>query len=601
MNESFTRGADFREKNCATAFFNPTPLTMNTLTQHLNRWLVLGAAALLLATSARAAELNAQELDAAIQSGDFTAFNTAITASLAKKVPADAKQISEAAMQPLLTDPTFVGGLSQRQFVAKVEAAELGAFAKAAPDNRKFLMWLLHNTEAMDGCLLAATPTGLKAREENNWRVPADALAIWKKIYDADPDSRQGIDLKLATATAIAPPGRVNIGAGGATTPADALVRYTYFKTAHQKKELAASFDKLGVWDLTKVVSSGASDEDLTWGREMVNTFRSDLRATEMMVDLTSSVWRRASPVPYTNMKTVLQGGGKCGPRSSFAVFINHAFGIPAIGVAQPAHACVAWRGVDGVWRVGYGKGWAASRLDGLSGPDFVEGSLARSRAAQFSQVEHLRWLSAALPTHEQTAAVLALGQKIVAERHGGLVDLNASLKPEEADAEPGVEAAKAGAPVGKKDSSTPTPTGPLKPVNGVFHVNAATYVKQEGQTLWGGPSIIVQDCATGGKQIHFPMALRYSWTEYTLDAPAAGKYEITMKAAAINDGQYLEVGSDAFNAVRIAKIPMSHGLWVKTEPVEIKLVEGVQNIRINAPSQRGVTLHSFDIKPKAN
>ena len=424
---------------------------MNTLTQHLNRWLVLGAAALLLATSARAAELNAQELDAAIQSGDFTAFNTAITASLAKKVPADAKQISEAAMQPLLTDPTFVGGLSQRQFVAKVEAAELGAFAKAAPDNRKFLTWLLHNTEAMDGCLLAATPTGLKAREENNWRVPADALAIWKKIYDADPDSRQGIDLKLATATAIAPPGRVNIGAGGATTPADALVRYTYFKTAHQKKELAASFDKLGVWDLTKVVSSGASDEDLTWGREMVNTFRSDLRATEMMVDLTRSVWRRASPVPYTNMKTVLQGGGKCGPRSSFAVFINHAFGIPAIGVAQPAHACVAWRGVDGVWRVGYGKGWAASRLDGLSGPDFVEGSLARSRAAQFSQVEHLRWLSAALPTHEQTAAVLALGQKIVAERHGGLVDLNASLKPEEADAEPGVEAAKAGAPVGKK------------------------------------------------------------------------------------------------------------------------------------------------------
>ena len=122
-----------------------------------------GAAALLLATSARAAELNAQELDAAIQSGDFTAFNTAITASLAKKVPADAKQISEAAMQPLLTDPTFVGGLSQRQFVAKVEAAELGAFAKAAPDNRKFLTWLLHNTEAMDGCLLAATPTGAGA------------------------------------------------------------------------------------------------------------------------------------------------------------------------------------------------------------------------------------------------------------------------------------------------------------------------------------------------------------------------------------------------------------------------------------------------------
>jgi len=48
-------------------------------------------------------------------------------------------------------------------------------------------------------------------------------------------------------------------------------------------------------------------------------------------------------------------------------------------------------------------------------------------------------------------------------------------------------------------------------------------------------------------------------------------------------------------------KIPMKHGLWVTTEPVEIKLVQGVQNIRISAPSQRGVTVHSFDIKPVSN
>jgi len=91
---------------------------MNLLTKQPNRWLVLGAAALL-ATSARATELNARELDASIQAGDFTAFSTAISESLAKKMPADPKQISEATIQTLITDPTFVGGLSQRQFVAK--------------------------------------------------------------------------------------------------------------------------------------------------------------------------------------------------------------------------------------------------------------------------------------------------------------------------------------------------------------------------------------------------------------------------------------------------------------------------------------------------
>jgi hypothetical protein len=422
------------------------------------------------------------------------------------------------------------------------------------------------------------------------------------KIAAADPDAKDGICQKLAIATALLPPGKVNIGAGGPPAPSDPSVRYNYFKAAHRNKELVPSFDKLSVWDYTKVLSSGASNDDLTWGREMINTFRPDLRATEMMVDLTSSVWRRNSTVPYTNMQTVLQGGGKCGPRSSFAVFINHAFGIPAIGVAQPAHACVAWRGVDGVWRVGYGKGWAASRLDGLTGPDFVEGSMARSRESQFSQVEHLRWLAAAMPAHEQTAALLALGQKIVAERHGGLVDLNASLKPDEANADPGVEAAKAAAPVVRKDTGATKPSGPVKPVNGVLHINAADYVKQEGQAMYGGPSILVQDCHGGGKQIHFPQALSSCWTDYTIEVPAAGKYQITMKAATINDGQMLQVGSDAFNAVSLIKLPMSKGLWTTTEPVDVKLVQGVQTIRVSViPNQRGVTLHSFELKARPN
>jgi hypothetical protein len=300
-------------------------------------------------------------------------------------------------------------------------------------------------------------------------------------------------------------------------------------------------------------------------------------------------------------MQTVLQGGGKCGPRSSFAVFINHAFGIPAIGVAQPAHACVAWRGVDGVWRVGYGKGWAASRLDGLTGPDFVEGSLARSRVAQFSQIEHLRWFASALGSHEQTAAVLAIGQKIAKETPATTVDLNASLKPEEANADPGAEAAKPGAPVGKKDASSTTPSGPVKPVNGIVHVNAAAYIKQEGQSMFGGPSIILQDCHSGGKQIYFPQQLQSCWTDYAIEVPAAGKYQITMKAATINDGQMLQVGSDAFNAVSLIKIPMSKGLWTTTGPVDVKLIQSVQNFRVTVvPGQRGVALHSFELTAKS-
>jgi hypothetical protein len=573
---------------------------MNTPNKPLTRYLA-GGISLLLSITSQAADPGAKDLDTAITSGNLAAYAANLTTWLGQKVPTDAARITEDGLKALLKDPTLNAVLTQRQFITKVGADTLATFAKASPDNSKFLAWLLHNTKAMELLLEAATPTGLKAREENSWTLPVATLELWRKLAAADPDTKDGIYLKLAMATALLPPGKVNIGAGGPPTPADPLVRYQYFKKAYQNKELAASFDKLSVWDYTKVVSSGASDDDLTWGRDMINAFRPDLRATEMMVDLTSSVWRRNSPVPYSNMKTVLQGGGKCGPRSSFAVFICHAWGIPAIGVAQPAHACVAWRGVDGIWRVGYGKGWAASRLDGLTGPDFVEGSTARARVAQFSQVEHLRWLASGLPNHAQTAAVLAIGQKIAKETPATTVDLNASLKPEEANADPGVEAAKAGAPAGKKDTSTTTPAGPIKPVNGVLHVSAGAYIKQEGQAMFGGPSMILQDSQGGGKQVYFPQQLASCWTEYAIDVPTAGKYELTMKVAAINDGQMLQVGSDAFNAVSLARVPMTHGLWGTTPPVDVKLVQGVQNLRVTVvPGQRGVALHSFELKAKS-
>jgi hypothetical protein len=570
--------------------------------QPLSRWLVSAGTSLLLSITSQAADPDTRDLDAAINSGDFAPYVGNLTTWLGRKVPAEANRLSETDLKSLLKQPLLNAALVQRQFIAKAGADTLATFAKADPANKKFLTWLLRNTAAMELCLEAATPTGLTAREDNSWILPGETLELWKMLFAADPDAKDGIYLKLAIATALLPPGKVNIGAGGAATPADPLVRYNHFKTAYMKKELVPSFAKLTVWDYTKIVSSGASDADLAWGREMIRTFRPDLGATEMVVDMTGLVWRRNSPVPYTNMKTVLQGGGKCGPRSSFAVFINQACGIPAIGVGQPAHACVAWRGIDGVWRVGYGKGWAASKLDGLTGPAFVEGSLARSQTAVFSQVEHLRWLASSLSTHTQTSAVLAIAQKIAQQAPAATVDLNASLKPEEANADPGEEAAKPGAQAGKKDASTTAQTGPIKPVNGVLHVSAGAYIKQEGQSMFGGPSIILQDCYTGGKQVYFPQQLSSCWVEYSIDVPAAGKYDLTMKTAAVNDSQFLQVGSDAFNAVSLVRVPMTHGLWATTAPVDVKLVEGVQNIRVTViPNQRGVALHSFELKAKAN
>jgi len=346
---------------------------MRTLKTETARLLIVCSMAFLLPMNSHAWEPNANDLDAAIKSGDLKGYHADLSAWLGQKVPAGKDRITETSLTALLKDPVVAAALAQRQFISKVGPDKLGAFAKADEANGKFLAWLMKNAPAIELFLEGATPVKIAARDDNSWSIPVGILDTWRRIYEADPDSKEGLYLRLAMATALRPPGTGAPGSGQQKTPSDPVVRYKYYKAAHAEKELFPSFDRLTVWELQYVVSSGASEADLTWGREMVNTWRPDFREGERVVDTTSCVWRRNSPIPHTDYKTVLDGGGKCGPRSSWSVFICQAFGIPAIGVGQPAHACVAYKSLEG-WKVAYGRSWVVSKLEGMSGPEFVAG-----------------------------------------------------------------------------------------------------------------------------------------------------------------------------------------------------------------------------------
>jgi hypothetical protein len=293
---------------------------------------------------------------------------------------------------------------------------------------------------------------------------------------------------------------------------------------------------------------------------------------------------------------------------------VCHAFGIPAIGVGQPAHACVAYKAANpmtqpqpgSAWKVGYGRGWEVSRLEGLKGPDFLAGVREREHAVEFSRVEHLRWLASALAAPEKAAAVMEVAHNIQKSIAGVKTDLAASLKPEEAEADPGVKgAAKPGKPKNRApEASTAGPAAPIKAVAGVIHVEAASFARTGGQISWGGqiPHVVVQNCFTGGKQVFFQQQMKNQWADYLLDVPVSGPYVITMKAACVNVDQVLEVCSGG-KVIATVPIALSYGLWQETKPVELKLENGIQIVRIQTPStelKRGIALRWFDLKAKA-
>jgi hypothetical protein len=559
---------------------------MRTSPKLAGRAALVSVAVLVLAPRAHAWEPNAGDLATAINTGDFAGYFANVSAWLNRKTPGASDGMSEAAMTRLLRDPAFLNALAQRQFLVKHGVEKVGVFSKAGPANRRFLAWLLRDTEAMDLYLIGATPTGLKKREADSYTLPVASLDLWNRILTADPDSRKGLYLKLAIATALSPPPKMSyVGAHGiGSVPIDPVQRYKHYKTAHKNGELFPIFDTLTVWELRKVVPDWAADRGLGWVRQMLNTWRPDLRSNQQVHRIVSEVWRRNSPIPFSKgFITVMEGGGKCGPRSWFGRMTCRAFGIPAVGVGQPGHAAFAIKAADpasqpqpgAVWKVVYGRAWHVSKAEGLPGPEFVAEAEARAREPGFSQGEHLRWLAAALTSKKQAEAVRKVVRKVqppVGVRDDGVV------------AAPGADRTSP-LPV-----TRPVPEAPVKVAPGVLHVEAETFSGMSG--------VHVYDCFTGGKQVNFQKNIKSSWIDYRIDVPAAGVYGLTMRIATPNREQVLNLSSGTDKLATI-QIPNTTGLWGTTKEVSVRLKKGVQTLRFSAPYQRGIAVRWFELKSK--
>ena len=565
---------------------------------------------LVLPTAALAWEPNAKDLDAAIATGDFSGYLANLSTWLDQKSPA-ADKITEEALSKLVKEPEVRQALDQRQFIVTHDAAKLAEFAKVDA-HKAFLAWIMQSTPTMDQYLEAVAGTDGKIADG---AIDIAALQRWYKIYGEDTDSREGVYLRLAMASALWPP-------GGRCTYRDEQIdwfkRYQHFKAAHKNKALVPSFDHLIVHDYGKVISSTASDADLAWGRQMIATWRPDLLHKEQINKIVSEVWRRNSPIPFDNgYVTVLEGGGKCGPRGAFGAFICQAHGIPAITVGQPAHFCFAARAdfpetepqVGSMWKVYQGRGWHVSDCGGnMYGPAYLAEMTKRYRTAELSLIAHLNWLASTLSSKERADATRELAVKVrkpvnTSEPLGvpslevdvvmaGQASPVQSPKPAEAAIDINKEGGSPKTAASNAALAPPrVPESPIQVAPGVIHVEAETFSAKS-------PEVTVYDCTAGGKQVNFHKSIANSWLEYAIDVPATGTYSLEVMLASANRGQVLDVSSGA-DKLGTVTIPGTIGLWKKMAPVELNLRQGRTTLRFTAPFQRGVAVRWFELTPK--
>jgi len=360
---------------------------------------------------------NTNDLDTAISSGDFNGYFTSISLWLSQQLPSDTARISQNTLKHALSDPVFANTLAQRQLLFQTGVESMGHFAKASQENRAFLKWILKDTKAMELYLEGGAPSGNRPiavfpPQEGN---PAESLSIWGKIFSRDPDSKEGTCLKLAIATGLAC--AVPNNTLGTTEPIEPFSRYNHFKSAYRNNELFPIFNNLSVWEYRMVLNASdnvaASDSDLAWAREMIATFRPDLR-TQDKVSHVGGLLEYKEPEEAHNYRELVRVGGMCGAISFTGAMACQAFGMPALIMGQPEHCAFAYEIAPGIWNIGNDiSGWDQSQYCGIPMSYFRLEAEARLNQASFSQVQHLKWLAETLASADQAKAVLKTALKI--------------------------------------------------------------------------------------------------------------------------------------------------------------------------------------------
>ena len=487
--------------------------------------------------------------------GDFPGYLAAASDWLAARTP---DVIDAPALSGLLEDPLFADTLTRRRMMAAAKPDALAAFARAGAANREFLSWFLGTPQAMSLYLEGGTPQG---------GDHAAALGVLRDIVAADANARQGMHLRLALATALVHAKQHR--AFGTSEPIDPVKRYLHFTRAQAAGELVPMFDDLSVWEYAKVVDSAASDDDLAWARAMLRTMRPELVREARFIAMVSEVQYTSAnwgPPPHT-FATVLNGGGKCGPRAWFGRMINQAFGVPVWGVKQPGHAAVGFLGNEG-WKVKLGRGWEHSTWDGMNGKAFLEIVAARDHAADFSKSERLLWLADVLEPKERAAAVKTVATEIL-RKPGGPVTTH-RLRPRK----------------------YPAPEAEDRPpaIPGVQHLLASDFTKSHQARVM--PSF------DRGKQVYFQKNSE-GWAEYRFDIPAQETYGITIGHAVANGTCRVRiyVGDKRIGWMHLNN---TKGLWGRTKEWDFVLPK-TDTVRFVFPPQRGVAVKWIELKAKGN
>jgi hypothetical protein len=433
------------------------------------------------------------------------------------------------------------------------------------------------------------------------------AMQIYTAIQKASERAKEGVFQQLALGSALEHPDG-NIKKEGKTATEVMVEMYLDYEQAYLNKKLDSAFGTYVDWEY-RFIFPRRSVEDVTWLRETMRNYRPDhltmkdhkwryVRIVKTDVPYTSNVDRSQwDDLEFSFMQKIFFKGGICGPRAFMGKLSTATFGIPTRGAAQTGHAAMSRWTPDG-WTTVLGAHWTHNRWRGRCGMDFFLETQARQRPDDYMKVLRSQWLGDAYgesPVNGMNYGIggglwhaLAFYRKLAIVEEAKLIEL---APTGEELAESNVEATTESIPqIEIPDDAKKITVGK----SGVITIPVAACTAPKSTE-----KVRFMHSIDGGIQVHYNLAgNRPELLRYTVEAPAAGKYELTANVVTItlNGGFLLRLNRRTMVDV---EVPYTVGKWEHTKPVTIDLKEGRNSLQFTVrPPNKGLSIKDFTLTP---
>jgi hypothetical protein len=498
------------------------------------------------------------------------------------------------AIAPVLAKDALDAVLARGAILTHATPQGLAAFAQQSAAHAAMVDKFLNDATLMKEMLEAG------GASHGEW---GNAIAIFNGIQKASPKAATGHFRRLAVGTSVAH--ARPIAQSKPKEPADApavnvdpVKRYLHFEKAFLAGELDPAFEHLTAWEYRHVVNCDSPDEVIQWGRTMLRNYRPDhIYNPDYGWRYVSSV-RTEVPYGSQNVKyddpklyqyqNIIRNGGICGRRAFYGRFILRAFGIPTWGVTQRAHAAAShWtpKGWVTVLGAGYHASWWDKEDVRMSGSQFLMETQARAHCEEYIKVLRAQWISRILgePAYNERDKVeggfwsrAGLYQtRILASTAQELGPVGQELA-EANDREQEVRSAA----VTSADKE-------IRTENGVITIPAVATGKSSGKSA-------AMKSIDEGMQLHMLGGFK---TEYSVEVPTAGTYQLVARVATVQTGQQFAISAGTASPT-VIDVPYTLGMWEYTPPVAVQLQQGVNTLHIELKEgSRGVTVKDFMLK----